>query len=165
MNIVIYGFMGVGKTTTGKLTSRRLGYKFIDMDKLIETREEKSISEIFRKNGERYFRKLEKELVEELAAEDRLVIACGGGVVADPVNAETLAESGFMVYLWAGLNEIKRTSQDNTRPLLDVDDPGNTAMRLMQQREPVYESYADIRIDTSNLTPDEVVDRIIEALK
>lgn len=166
MNIAVYGFMGVGKTTIGKLLAERLGYGFIDMDMEIEKRTGTTISEIFRKQGEAKFRQLESELVKELAEKNKLVIACGGGAIANKENAETMKGSARMVYLTASIPEIiKRTRRDNDRPLLDVPDPLQTASILLEKREPIYRMYAEIIIDTTELTPVEVVERISEELR
>lgn len=166
MNIALYGFMGVGKTTVGRLLAERLGYGFVDMDIEIEKDTGMSISDIFRIHGEPRFRQLEAELVQELVKRDRLVIACGGGVVADQLKAETLKGSSRMVYLTASLDEIvKRTSADNSRPLLDVESPAEKASSLYEARKPIYTRYADVTVDTTDKTPVEVVEAILEELK
>ena len=166
MNIAVYGVMGVGKTTIGLLLADRLGYSFVDMDAEIEEREGTKISTIFKEKGEPYFRKLESELVQTLSKSDGQVIACGGGTVANPMNAETLSTSARMVYLTASIEEIiNRTKDDDTRPLLDVDDPKNTVLLLLMKRKPVYERYAEVTIDTTGLSPSVVVDKILEGLK
>lgn len=166
MNIAVYGFMGVGKTTIGELLAENLGYDFIDMDAEIEKREGTTIREIFRVKGEPKFRQLESKLVKELSQRDGLVIACGGGAVADPDNAETLRKTSRMVYLTASIEEvINRTISDNNRPLLEVQNPVAVASELLEQRKPVYTKYAEIKVDTTNMTPDEVVEIVLEALK
>ncbi len=165
MNIALYGFMGVGKSTVGRLLAEELGYVFIDMDKVIEQKMGISISEIFRRYGELRFRELESDLVKELAGEDSVVIACGGGAVLDPDNVEALTTSSRLIYLTATLPEIiERTSKDRSRPLLNVLDPEKKIANLIEQRRPVYERYATVTVDTTDLTPLEVVDEILEAL-
>jgi shikimate kinase len=157
--------MGVGKTTVGKLLAEKLCYGFIDMDAMIEKNEGVSISDIFRLHGEPRFRQIEAELVKKLSKQDGLVIACGGGAVADPVNAEMLRSSSRMVYLTASMDEIvKRTSVDNSRPLLNVESPAEEASRLYEARKPIYTRYADVSVDTTRKTPGEVVAAILEEL-
>ena len=166
MNIAVYGFMGVGKTTIGRLLAERLSIDFIDMDTEIEKREETTIREIFRVQGESRFRQLEANLIKELSQQDGLVIACGGGAIADPENAETLSKASRMVYLTASIKEIiERTNQDNSRPLLEVENPDTVAAELYERRKPVYTKYAEVTIDTTGKTPDEVVEKVLEAMK
>ena len=166
MNIAVYGFMGVGKTTIGRLLAEKLGYDFIDMDTEIEKREKTTISEIFRDQGETRFRQLESNLIKELSQKDGLVIACGGGAIANPENAETLSKVSRMVSLTASIEEIiERTNQDNSRPLLEVENPVKEASKLYERRKPVYRKYAEVTIDTTGKTPDEVVEMVLEELK
>lgn len=158
--------MGVGKTTIGRLLAERLGFDFIDMDEEIEKRMGITISEIFRVKGESRFRELESELVKELSQRDGLVIACGGGAIANPENAETLRKSSKMVYLTASIDEIiKRTKQDNSRPLLLVQDLKKVASELYEQRKPVYKKYAEATVDTTDKNTEEVVEMVLEAIK
>jgi len=166
LNIAVYGFMGVGKTTIGRLLAERLGYNFIDMDTEIEKREKTTINEIFQVQGETRFRQLESNLIKELSQKDGLVIACGGGAIANPENAETLSKVSRMVYLTASIEEIiERTNQDNSRPLLEVENPVTVASKLFERRRPVYRRYAEFSIDTTGKTADEVVEMVLEALK
>jgi shikimate kinase len=157
--------MGVGKTTVGRLLSEKMGYSFIDMDAEIEKNMGISINDIFRLHGELKFRQLESKLVKELSKKDMLVIACGGGVVANPVNAEKLKKTSRMVYLTASLEEImRRTNVNKSRPLLDVENPTEEATRLSNERKPIYEKYAELMVNTSGKTPDEVVETVLEEL-
>ena len=161
MNIAVYGFMGVGKTTAGELLAEALGYKFIDMDDEIEKRTGKTIPKIFRDDGELRFRELERDLVMELSGKEGYVIGCGGGALTDLVNAEALRESSILVYLTASVDEIlERTGQESHRPLLKVDDPRKTVEDLIKKRRPVYERYAEIEVDTTGKTPEAVVEEI-----
>ena len=161
MNVAIYGFMGVGKTTSGALLAEALGYEFIDLDDEIEKRTGKTIPEIFMDDGEPRFRELERDLVIELSRKDGYVIGCGGGAMADLVNAEALRESSTLVYLTASVEEIlERTGKESHRPLLKVDDPRKTVEKLIAKRKPVYERYAEVIIDTTGKTPETVSDEI-----
>ena len=166
MNIAVYGFMGVGKTTTGTLLADALGYDFVDMDDEIERREGKSIPEIFSEDGEPRFRELERDLVSELTNREKTVIGCGGGALADLVNAEKLRETSTLVYLTASVDEIlERTGKENHRPLLEVNDPRKKVLELLERRIQVYERYAEVTVDTTGLTPTQVVDEIRRKMK
>ena len=161
MNVAVYGFMGVGKTTSGALLAEALGYEFIDMDNEIERRTGKTIPEIFMDDGEARFRELERDLVRELSGKDGYVIGCGGGALADLVNTEALRVSSTLVYLTASVDEIlERTGKESHRPLLKVDDPRKTIEELIAKRRPVYERYAEVTIDTTDKTSKEVADEI-----
>ena len=161
MNVAVYGFMGVGKTTSGALLAEALGYEFIDMDEEIERSTGKTIPEIFMDDGEARFRELERDLVRELSGKDGYVIGCGGGALADLVNTEALRESSTLVYLTASVDEIlERTGKESHRPLLKVDDPRKTVEELIAKRRPVYERYAEVTIDTTDKTSKEVADEI-----
>ncbi len=161
MNIAVYGFMGVGKTTSGAILAEALGYRFIDMDAEIEKRTGKTIPEIFSEDGEPRFREHERDLVRELSRKNGYVIGCGGGALADLVNAEALRESSTLVYLTANVDEIlERTGKEHHRPLLRVDDPRKTVEALIKKREPLYERYAEIKIDTTGKSPEAVAEEI-----
>ena len=166
MNIALYGFMGVGKTTIGSILAEKLGYCFIDVDKEIERETGKSINEIFKLHGEAFFRKLESEIIRELSKKDRLVIACGGGLVLNKINIDRLRESSEIVYLTASPEVIlKRTSsKKGQRPLLEVEKPALTISEMLGFRKPFYERAADVTIDTSRLNIDAVARQIIDKL-
>ena len=98
-NIILCGFMGSGKSTVGLLLAKKLGMSFIDLDTYIEKKEGMTVSKIFEKYGEPYFRKVEKESAKELAEKNGLVIAAGGGTLVDKENADTFRTSGKIVLL------------------------------------------------------------------
>ena len=100
-NIIITGFMGTGKTVVAIELARKLGMKFIDMDQLIEERQEMSISDIFVRYGEKYFREQEDKLVQELAQKENMVIATGGGTFLNLNNAKILNQEGQIICLHA----------------------------------------------------------------
>ncbi len=164
-NIALVGFMGAGKTVVGKALSRQLGMIFIDSDEAIVEREHRSISDIFAKDGEPYFRKVEKEVIKEISQRDGLVIACGGGAVLDRDNMLNLQINGVVIYLQSSPDVIfERTENYTHRPLLNVENPQKQIEDILKARTPFY-SQADYTVDTSKLTIDEVVNKILEILK
>ena len=166
-NIALIGFMGVGKTAVGEALAEKLDKKFIELDSLIEQKAGKTIPEIFRQDGEIAFRELEIEVTKEVAKDKNQVIACGGGVVLNKINIDRLRNESTMVYLEASPQVIlKRVSGGRTeRPLLKASNKALTIQELLRFRKPFYERAADIKIDTSKLAIDSVVEQIINKLK
>jgi len=164
-NIVICGFMGTGKSAVGRIVADRLAFRFVDMDDLIVQREGRSIPAIFRDSGEKYFRKVERDLVRELASSNGLVIATGGGVVLDRRNLEDFSGTGMVVCLTATPEKIfERTKGDTNRPLLAVPDPMARIRELLDKRRPYY-SAIPFQIDTTNMSPEQVADEIIRRFR
>ncbi|MDP3014375.1 MAG: shikimate kinase [Candidatus Subteraquimicrobiales bacterium] len=160
-NIVLIGFMGSGKSSAGQKLAHVLGYEFTDTDALTEERAGKEISEIFNESGEAYFRDLESKVVKEVVLKKNQVIACGGGAVLRSQNVTTLREIGIIVYLKTTPAKIyERIKFLKKRPLLNVTDVEKRIINLLAEREKIYETVADIVVDTSNLTVDEVVEEI-----
>ncbi len=160
-NIVLCGFMGTGKSAIGRLIASRLGMRFVDMDDLIVQREHRPISDIFRDSGEPYFRKLERNLVRELAGQSCLVISTGGGVVLNPDNISDFTKTGMVVCLTAEPEAIfERIKNDSTRPLLAVADPLARIRELLAIRKPYYDAIA-IRVDTTFQSPQQAAEHII----
>jgi shikimate dehydrogenase len=161
-NIALVGFMGAGKSSVGKALARKTGKPFTDLDSLVEKRAGKSISRIFKEDGEPAFRQLEKAITADSARKSGKVIACGGGVLLDPSNITALKKSSIIVYLKASNSAIlKRVSSGPLRPLLA---DGKDIVPLITSRKPLYEQSADITIDTTRLGVDRAADRIIERL-
>jgi len=159
-NIVIVGFMGTGKTTIAKALSEKFNLKYVSTDDLIKKKENASISDIFAKKGEKYFRKVEKDAVKEASSMQGVVIDAGGGVIIDPENAENLKKKGILICLWADPDVIlERTKKYTHRPLLNVDDPIAKINELLAFRKPFYER-ADCHINTSNMSVEEVTKEI-----
>ena len=165
-NIVLIGFMGTGKTVVGQVLATRLHRKLIEVDAIIAKMAGKPIPDIFRDNGEIYFRELEIKAIKKAAAGEKRVIACGGGIVMNTINIDRLRATGIIVYLSASPEIIlKRTKDDNNRPLLDVKQPAELVGELMKFRKPFYDRAADLTINTSKLSIETVADKIIDRLK
>ena len=159
-NIILMGFMGTGKTTVGQQLAARLGLTFVDMDHLIEKQAGKPISRIFAEDGEPRFRQMERELVRELCAREGLVVGCGGGVVLNPDNVADYARTGLVVCLTATAEIIhERTACERHRPLLEEKDRFQRIVELLEKRRALYAAVPN-PIDTSALTPDQIVARI-----
>lgn len=164
-NIYLVGFMGTGKSAVGKELANRLGLEFIDLDILIEKRENLKINEIFNKKGEPYFRKKEKELLEDKSQNKNLVVSCGGGVVLDKQNIENMKKTGTMICLVSRTEIIlERTNGYNHRPLLNTPDAKTRIEELLKLRAPYY-AQADYTIDTSDLTIEEVLENILNIIE
>jgi len=163
--IVLIGFMGTGKSTVARLLAGRLGVERVDLDEEIEREAGCAIAELFDTKGEAYFRDLESAVLERLMASDRpFVLATGGGAVLREANREAMLRSGFVAALTATPERIiERVSGDASRPLLRGDVEARVR-RLMDERRTAYD-FAHIRIDTTDLTPEEAADRILAAAK
>ena len=157
--------MGSGKTEVGKRLAKRLGYTFIDTDLLIEEKTGKSISEIFSRDGELFFRDIETLILKELTGINKHVISTGGGIVTREENILHLRKIGFIIWLKASPETIFiRVNTETHRPLLKVDNPLEQIKRLMSQREQSY-SEADLIIDTDGLEVDDIVEVIISKIE
>lgn len=154
--------MGTGKTAVGKELAKRKKLRFMDLDDLIELKEKRPITDIFAREGEPYFRRIEKRALKEVAKEKGFVVACGGGIVLDKENIRIMKETGKIICLSAKPQVIlKRTCQSTQRPLLNVDDPLEKIELLLKLRQPYY-AQADYTVDASKLSVKEVVERIIK---
>ena len=167
-NVILIGFMGTGKTSTGKMLASKLGCAFIDMDQKIEEEAGMCIPDIFAQKGEAHFRQLEKELVERLSARRNAVISTGGGTVKNPDNVAAFKKSGIIICLSASVDAVlERTKRHGTRPVLDQADQGDrrkAVESLMAERKDLYKQ-ADFTVDTSDLSPLQVVDVVVRFLK
>jgi shikimate kinase len=161
-NIVLVGFMGTGKTAVAKALSRRLGMRYVSTDEVIEKKAKRTIAEIFSTDGEEYFRRLETDAVRQASGLQDAVIDAGGGVVIKEENVGLLKKSGAIICLTASVDVIlERTKGKQHRPLLNVRDPGKKIEELLKSRASYY-AKADFAIDTSYLTVDDVVKKIID---
>jgi shikimate kinase len=161
---VVVGPPGAGKTTVGALLAERLGVPFHDVDAAVEAAEGRSISDIFVADGEVAFRELERAEVARALAEERGVVALGGGAVMDPLS-EVALQGHTIVFLDVTIADAsKRIGFDRSRPLLSVN-PRGSWIAMMKLRRPTYERVATVRVDTAGRTPDEIVDAVVAALE
>ena len=163
----LVGMMGAGKSAVGALLAERLRCDFVDTDAEIERRAGSTIAELFRREGEAVFRKREREAIESVAG-DGVVVALGGGAIAQPGAREQLARTGTIVYLRARPETLRgRIGETAERPLLQGVS-GNDRLRriteLLAERAPCYEAAA-IVVDTDALGPGEVADAIVSHLR
>ena len=164
--ICLVGFMGAGKSTVGRILARKLGWRFTDLDDVIETRERRRIAEIFRDAGEPAFRQAEHAALRELLRSPReapLILALGGGAFAQAENVVLLRQVGWpVVFLDASLEELRRRCalQDSERPLFRDE---HQFRRLYEVRRPYYKE-ADFRIETAGLTEEETAAEVARRL-
>jgi shikimate kinase len=162
--ITLVGMMGSGKTSVGKRLAARLGLRFVDSDGEIETAAGMTITEIFDRHGEPYFRDGERRVIARLLGEGPCVLATGGGAFMDARTREAITQAGVSVWLRADrATLIQRIARRNNRPLMRTADPAAQVERLLAQREPVY-ARADIAVDSSERPHEDVVAALIASL-
>lgn len=162
-NIYLIGLMGAGKTTIGRQLAKALQLPFYDSDKAIEEQTGVDIPTIFEYEGEEGFRDRELNMIHELTKIDGIVLATGGGAILKEENREALKENGFVVYLQCSVDKIlQRTRRDNQRPLLYTDTPRERIEALFLEREALYLSCADFKIETSSMQSKTVVQNILD---
>ena len=163
MNLILCGMMGAGKSTVGCKLAELTRMRPCDTDGVIVERYGK-ISDIFERQGEAHFRKIETEVVKELAGQDGLVISTGGGLVLKRENTDLLKTNGKIVFLRATLETLaQRLQADGTRPLLQTGKESlqDRLKRLLQERMPGYESASDFVVDVDGKTPEGIAKEII----
>lgn len=168
--ICLIGYRGTGKSTVARELATCLGYDAVDADEELERRAGKSIAEVFADDGEPAFRDLESEVVAELCAHPRTVIALGGGAVLRGANRTAICAAGPVVWLRAGVDEIiRRVAADATtasrRPQLTSAGGRAEIEALLAQRTPLYEACATFVIDTDGKSPAQIADEIVKQLK
>jgi shikimate kinase len=170
MNIVLIGYRGSGKSIAGSRLAARLQMSFVDTDDLIEERYGAPISDIVESYGWDHFRRLEKNIIEEISKGDHLIIAPGGGAVLDTDNVMALRRNGFIVWLKADQQTLlKRMDQDpgthTRRPTLTGKGTLEELEEIISVREQFYERASEIQIDTSMLGVEAVVEHILTIFK
>jgi shikimate kinase len=164
--IVLIGFMGSGKTTIAQKLAERLGFECVDLDAEIVAAAGRSISDIFRCDGEATFRNMETLALRSITGRRRLVVATGGGIVERQENWGLLRETGLVIHLacaWSTLR--KRLEHGTDRPLANARDDGWARVEeLYRKRLPLY-AQADIEVQTDIGSPDVTVNEIVKLLE
>ena len=150
----------MGKAQLGTGCQKKINYPFVDVDRYLEEKENRIISDIFSNEGEEYFRELETKYLKELSEKEGIIISTGGGAVKNKENIDILKENGIIVFLNRIIDDISRENHRN-RPLLQ--NPDNIR-KLYDERIKLYRQYADIIIKNDD-SMDVIIDRIITALK
>ncbi len=166
-NIVLTGFMGSGKSALSAALSKRLGYKMLDSDSMIEEGQQRKISAIFEKDGEEYFRDLETKTIQYLidSGAENTVLAVGGGLPKRKKNRELLKTFGKVIYLKATAETVyERVKHDKSRPLLRTDNVLETIKKMQAERHALYEEGADISIETDGKSIAQIVEEIVTEL-
>lgn len=164
-NIILIGPMGSGKTSTGRMLAKEMGYAFADTDEEVTKRTGVSIAYIFDVEGEEGFRKRECLALKECLNDNNTILSTGGGIVLSKENRDLLQDRGTVVYLQTSIRtQVKRTASTNNRPLLQNKDPEETLEKLMLTRAPLYEEIADITIMTDNKSLQEMSKEIQRAI-
>jgi shikimate kinase len=163
--VVMVGMMGAGKTAVGRALARRLGVAFLDSDAEIEVAANRSVPEIFERDGEAFFRIRETQIIERLLIEKRCILSTGGGAFLSEKNRTNISAQGISVWLNADLELLwSRVRSKDTRPLLRTDDPRATLKNLYDQRVPIY-SLADLTVGSApEYSIEDMVDQVIDAL-
>lgn len=162
--IILIGLMGCGKTTVGKMLSKRTGMPLLDTDAIIEEQTGLSIPDIFREYGEAHFRSLETALLRyllEQKIQPAPIISTGGGIVVRPENREILRRLGFTVWLNVSVRTLlHRTRLSTNRPLLQSPDRHAILSRLLSERRPFYREAAHYRLNSSRMDIPTVVSHV-----
>lgn len=163
--VVMVGMMGAGKTAVGRALAQRLGVAFLDSDAEIEVAANRSVPEIFERDGEAFFRSRETQIIERLLIEKRCILSTGGGAFLSEKNRTNISAQGISVWLNADLELLwSRVRSKDTRPLLRTDDPRGTLKNIYDQRVPIY-SLADLTVGSApEYSIEDMVDQVIDAL-
>ena len=160
-NIFFIGFMGCGKSTMARLLSEEVSFGLVEMDETIEKEENRTINEIFEKDGEQYFRDLESQLILRIAEEGGQIVSCGGGAILREENVQNMRQNGTIVYLCATPETIyERVHKSTHRPLLNGNMNVEYIRGLMEKRIPKYESAADVTICVDGKEKNEILEEL-----
>ena len=169
MNIVLIGYRCSGKTSVGRLLAGKLGREFVDLDSLLEDHAGTSIESLVADRGWEFFRRLEQDLVAEVCRKDGLVIAPGGGAVIEQENVCLLRKKGFVVWLKVETSilrarMLKEEQAGKVRPSITGSDSLVEIEEVLALRTPLYHEAADLVVDTTHLSAEEVARAIMGKL-
>lgn len=158
--------MGAGKSTVGRQLAEALSYTFKDSDHEIQRRTGVDIPTIFEFEGEEGFRNRERQVIADLVAGERIVLATGGGAVLDAENRQNLSARGLVIYLHCSPEQqYSRTARDRNRPLIQTEDPLGRLRELMEVRDPLYRQVSDLVVSTEKRGTSSVVKEIRRRLE
>ena len=165
-SIVLIGFMGTGKSSVGRVLEKEMGCRRFDTDEMVSSQFNMSIQEIFSTHGEDKFREAETQALQSLNGKTPAIIVTGGGVVTKAKNIDLLKKLGTVVWLDAEHATLRaRMNRLKDRPLLQTPDPAASFSELLHTRNPLYRSTADIRVDISEKTPEEIATLIARSIQ
>jgi len=165
-NISLIGFMGSGKSTVGEVLAKKLGFIFIDLDRVIELNEDKEVKDIFKIYGEKYFRDLETKVIKKIYKNKNCVFACGGGVIKKKENMLVIRDNSAVIYLnISAKNAFCRLKSVKDRPLIDVENREEAIEKMIKERDILYRRYAHIIVKNDNDSPGRTSDEILARLK
>lgn len=165
-NIVLIGFMGSGKTSMGRFLSRELDYEFFDTDKEMENVTGLKVNQIMKKYGKIRFASEERLIMKKLAAMDHTIIATGGSFIDNEENVNALKDRSIFVFLDVEDDVIiDRLKRRKIRPFTEKGSLNELVPRIYGQRRPIYEKYADITVNTTEMTMEETAQEIMKRLQ
>lgn len=167
MNLVLIGYRGAGKSVVAELLSQELGMEAVSLDQEIVREAGMPIPQIVEKHGWPWFRDLESEIARRFGLRDGLILDTGGGVILRPENTEQLRQGGVLFWLKASVEVIAdRIREDTERPALTEEKSFvEEIAEVLSERTPQYRAAADSEIDTDELVPSEVADRIADEFR
>lgn len=165
-NLVLIGFMGSGKTAMGRFLTQELQYDFIDTDQEIEKITGLKLNQLLKKYGEIRFHSEEKLILQRIANQNKLIVATGGHFIHQEENVKLLKKNGIFIFLKADIDTIvARLSRRKSRPFPEKGNIKDIAPKHYLNNLPLYEKYADIIVDTSQLSMEETANTIIKKIR
>ena len=158
--LILAGFKGVGKTTTGRLVAEKLSLPFFDTDELLSLRHKKPVRQLHQELAEERFREEEAKILEELKKQTKVVIALGGGTLLSKKAQEMAPRMGSLVYLYSAPEMLMQRLEPAS--FLDHSDLPGSFKQVFEKRHPLFCKLCEYRIDTDSMTPDEIAHTILD---